>query len=107
MKRYLWLFIILMSILISNCNKKETKSMDVQPSQLMEVACGECMFGLPGDDCDLAVRFDGKAYFVTGTGIDDHGDAHADDGLCNTIRQAEVKGELTGESFHVTELKLL
>ena len=26
--------------------------------------------------CDLAVRIDGKSYFVEGTKIDEHGDAH-------------------------------
>ncbi len=75
--------------------------------QIVEVACGECMFDLPGDGCDLAVRIDGKAHFVEGTSIDDHGDAHAGDGFCNAIRKAEVKGELIDDVFHVTELKLL
>ena len=31
--------------------------------------------------CDLAIRIDGKSYFVEGTKIDDHGDAHANDGF--------------------------
>ncbi|NQV16817.1 hypothetical protein HQ531_15240 [bacterium] len=75
--------------------------------QIVEIACGECMFGLPGDDCDLAVRIDGRAYFVQGTHIDDHGDAHAGDGFCNAIRQAEVKGELIGEVFNVTDFRLI
>lgn len=78
-----------------------------QTAQLMEVACGECQFDLPGDGCDLAVRIDGKAYFVEGTGIDEHGDAHADEGFCNAVRQAEVKGELIADKFHIAELKLL
>ncbi|RYF83189.1 MAG: hypothetical protein EOO03_15575, partial [Chitinophagaceae bacterium] len=55
-------------------------------TQTVEAACGQCMFKLKGDDCDLAVRINGKAYFVNGTKIDDHGDAHADDGFCNRIR---------------------
>jgi hypothetical protein len=53
------------------------------PVRRVEAACGECRFGLPGSGCDLAVRIDGVAYFVDGTGIDDHGDAHAQDGFCN------------------------
>ena len=81
--------------------------MEKKPSQIMEVACGECMFGLHGDDCNLAVRFDGRAYFVQGAHIDDHGDAHAGDGFCNAIRKAEVTGELVDNVFQVTDLKLL
>ena len=30
----------------------------------VEVSCGQCKFGLKEKGCDLAVRIDGKAYFV-------------------------------------------
>ena len=46
-----------------------------------EVSCGECQFKMPGKSCDLAVRINGKSYFVDGTNIDEHGDAHAKDGF--------------------------
>lgn len=72
-----------------------------------EAACGQCRFGLKGDDCNLAVRIDGKAYFVDGTGIDDHGDAHAKDGFCNAIRKAAVKGKLVNDRFVASYFKLL
>ena len=49
---------------------------------------------------------DGKAYFVTGTDIDDHGDAHAHDGFCEAIRLAEVQGEMIGDKFNVSYFKL-
>ena len=45
--------------------------------QIVETACGECQFKLSGKGCELAVRIDGKSYFVDGTDIDSHGDAHA------------------------------
>ena len=32
---------------------------------------------MPGNGCDLAVRIDGQVYYVDGSSIDDHGDAHA------------------------------
>ena len=35
----------------------------------VEASCGECNFGLPGNNCDLAVKIDGKAYFVDGVDI--------------------------------------
>jgi len=75
--------------------------------QIVEVSCGECNFGLKGKSCDLAVRIDGKSYFVDGTKIDDHGDAHAKDGFCQTIRKAKVTGEITNNRFKVTSFDLL
>jgi len=76
-------------------------------SQIVEVSCGECQFGLKGKGCDLAVRIDGKAYFVDGTKIDDHGDAHAKDGFCEAIRKAEVTGTIVNNRFQVTSFTLL
>jgi len=75
--------------------------------QLVEASCGQCQFGLHGKGCNLAVRIDGKAYFVDGTRIDDHGDAHASDGFCEAIRKAEVQGEVVGDRFHATYFKLV
>ena len=76
-------------------------------SQIVEVSCGECQFGLEGKGCDLAVRIDGKSYFVDGTKIDDHGDAHAKDGFCEAIRKAEVTGKIVTNRFQVTSFTLL
>jgi polyhydroxybutyrate depolymerase len=75
--------------------------------QIVEAACGECQLGLTGKSCDLAVRIDGKAYFVDGTDIDSHGDAHAKDGFCNSIRKAEVQGEIANGRFKATYFKLI
>jgi hypothetical protein len=76
-------------------------------TQVVEAACGQCQFGLPGKSCDLAIRINGKAYFVDGTKIDSHGDAHAKDGFCNAIRKAEVSGELVKGRFKATHFELL
>ncbi len=75
--------------------------------QIVDVSCGECNFGLKGKSCDLAVRIKGKAYFVDGTNINDHGDAHAENGFCNAVRKAEVQGELVDNRFKVTYFKLI
>ncbi len=75
--------------------------------QVVEASCGQCKFKLPGKSCDLAVRINGKAYFVDGTKIDDHGDAHADDGFCEAIRKAEVQGTIVNGRFKATYFKLL
>ena len=74
--------------------------------QRVEAACGQCQFDLAGDGCDLAIRYNGTAYFVDGTGIDDHGDAHADDGFCNAVRHAVVDGQVEGGRFKATSLVL-
>ena len=74
--------------------------------QIVEASCGECQFQLPGKGCHLAVRVNGKAHFVDGTTIDEHGDAHAKDGFCEAIRKAEVQGELVNNRFKVTYFKL-
>lgn len=75
--------------------------------QVVEAACGQCRLGLPGKDCNLAVRVDGMAYFVDGTTIDEHGDAHAPDGFCQAIRKAEVKGAVVNDRFKISYFKLL
>jgi hypothetical protein len=74
---------------------------------VVEAACGECQFELEGDGCDLAVRIDGQGYFVQGTSIDEHGDAHADDGFCNAIREARVTGHVEGQAFVADSFELL
>ena len=91
---------------ISSMNAQEKKT--EQKPQIVEASCGQCQFGMkdkPG--CDLAVRIDGKSYFVEGTDINKHGDAHAHDGFCSAIRQAEVVGEVKNNKFVVSQFKLL
>ncbi|MBC7890180.1 MAG: hypothetical protein H7Z13_20075 [Ferruginibacter sp.] len=75
--------------------------------QVVEAACGQCKFGLPGKSCDLAIRINGQSYFVDGTNINSHGDAHAPDGFCNATRKAEVRGAITGKRFKASYFKLL
>lgn len=77
-------------------------------TQYVEAACGQCQFGMSDKKgCDLAVRIDGKSYFVDGTSIHDHGDAHSEGGFCNAIRKAEVVGEVKDNRFIATSFKLI
>lgn len=78
-----------------------------KPVQVAEVSCGKCKMGLPGTTCDLAVRIDGKAYYADGASIDSFGDAHAGDGMCNAVRNAEVQGELVDNRFKISYIKIL
>jgi hypothetical protein len=76
------------------------------PTQQVTAACGHCQFGLTGKGCNLAIKLDGKVYLVDGTSIDDHGDAHADDGFCNAIRKATIQGKVVGDRYKVSYFKL-
>jgi hypothetical protein len=57
--------------------------------------------------CPLAIKMDDKFYLVEGTKIDDHGDAHADDGFCNAIKKAKVQGTVEGDKFKVTYFEIV
>jgi len=77
-------------------------------NETVEASCGQCNFGIKGKGgCDLAVRIDGKSYFVDGTKLDNHGDAHAKDGFCSVVRKAVVSGEIVDNRFKASEFKLL
>ncbi len=87
---------------------KDSSKLDKnKPLLTVDASCGQCQLGLPGASCDLAVRIDGKAYFVDGSSIDKHGDAHADDGFCNAVLKAHVQGQIVDGRFKLTYFKLL
>lgn len=100
MKNVFSLVILFISITISAQEKPKV--------QIVEASCGQCQFGMKDKKgCDLAVRIDGKSYFVDGIKLDDHGDAHAEDGFCSAVRKAEVVGEVKDNKFVVSYFKLL
>lgn len=76
-------------------------------AKVVDAACGQCQFKMEGKGCTLAVMLDGKPYFVEGVALDQQGDAHAHDGMCNAVRQAEVQGDIVGDKFKATSFKLL
>ena len=85
-----------------------TKGNNITINQVVEAGCGQCQFRMTEKSgCDLAVKIDGESYFVDGTTIHDHGDAHADDGFCRAIRQAEVKGEIIDGRFKAESFTLV
>ena len=102
MKTTLTVLLLFFAVLVNAQDKKELTKL-----QIVEAACGQCQFGMKGHGCELAVRIDGKSYFVDGTSIDSHGDAHADDGFCAKIRKATVEGEVINNRFKVSSFKLL
>jgi hypothetical protein len=76
-------------------------------AQIVEAACGMCKFDLAGGECGLAVRIDGAVYPVEGATLDDHGDAHGADGMCNVVRRAKVVGTVVDGRFVATSFELL
>lgn len=98
--------LILVILFIAQVSIAQQKKTPVK-TQFVEASCGQCQFGMEGHGCELAVRIDRKSYFVDGTSIDSHGDAHANDGFCAAIRKAAVIGEIKNNRFVVTEFKLL
>lgn len=103
MKHFIFLTMVFFSGLTVNAQVKTP----ADTLRILEAACGECKFGMKGKGCNLAVRMEGKTYFVDGTKIDEHGDAHAEDGFCNMVRRAKVSGQLVNERFVATSFKLL
>lgn len=95
--------LLLFSVVLVNAQDKKQQS----KAQIVEASCGQCQFKMKGHGCELAVRIDGKPYFVDGTSLDSHGDAHANDGFCATIRKAEVVGKIVDNRFKATSFKLL
>lgn len=97
---------IIAACLIISANASNAQTAD--STQIVEASCGQCKFGMKEKaGCDLAVRINGVPYFVTGTSIDKHGDAHASDGFCNAIRKAKVSGKVEGKNFIATSFVLL
>ena len=107
------------AISITGCDKdNESLAMESQDSvsqtavmqyhgTVVDASCGQCNFDLEGSGCDLAVRIDGRSYYVDGTKLDDHGDAHAADGFCSAVRQARVSGDVVDGRFKVTHFELM
>jgi hypothetical protein len=105
MKKILLGLVLLASLTISA--QKVTQKHTQLNDQMVETSCGQCQFGMNAKGCDLAIRIDGKSYFVVGTKIDDHGDAHAKDGFCETIRKAKVTGEIKENTFVASSFTLV
>ena len=106
MKKLVFLALLFAGISMQAQDKKQNNK-KIETPQIVEASCGECQFGMKGKSCDLAVRIDGKSYFVDGTTIHDHGDAHAEDGFCNAVRKASVTGEIVGDRFKATSFTLI
>lgn len=96
---------ILFAIVLASC--ATTKNTPKIIDQVVKTSCGTCNFEMTADECELAVEIDGKHYFVEGSTIDAHGDAHNEIGLCSTVREAKVIGEIKNGVFVATKFELI
>lgn len=109
MKKYLLSLIFIFMMHISMAQHTQLLKKPDPRKELIEVeaGCGMCQFGLKDKDCLLAIRKDDKLLHVKGTDIDDHGDAHGDEGFCNATHRARVQGRTKGDTFVVTYFELI
>jgi len=109
MKTPLWFTTLCLLVFVTSCEVKQsaTEVAKLNGPTIVEAACGQCQFGLKGEkSCALAIRYEGKSYFVDGFKIDDLGDAHARDGLCYAVRKAKVTGEFGNGRFTASGFEL-
>ena len=110
MKKCLLLLVMLVSfsfIYAQDTTKKKLVFDPKNPTYEVEATCGTCMFKMEGKGCLLAIKFKGKNYFVDGTGLEDHGDAHDKEGFCNAIKKAKVQGNVVKDRFEVSYFELI
>lgn len=101
MKKYLILLFIAFVTLSVNAQDKE-KTYKVLAS------CGTCNFGMENESgCRLAIQIAGKHYWVNGSKLQDHGDEHAEDGMCKTTKKAKVIGVLKDDTITCSSFELI
>ena len=110
MKKLFFCLLTLLFFTTANAQDSTHRKLVINPKNPVyevDATCGTCMFKMEGKGCFLAVKFKGKNYFVDGTGIDDHGDAHDKEGFCNAIKKAKLQGTVVGDRFLVTYFELI
>ena len=110
MRKSIFCFFAMLLFNLTNAQENVSKKLiynPKKPTYELETTCGTCMFKMKGDGCLLAVKFNGKNYFVDGSGIDDHGDAHDKEGFCNAIKKAKVQGSVVKDRFVATYFELI
>ena len=95
------------NILLLSQNKHKPQG-PMRINLIVDASCAKCQFDKKNDkDCLLAVEIHSDIYYVEGTTIDDHGDAHASDGFCNVVRKAHVEGAIDDGRFYLDKFRLL
>lgn len=67
----------------------------------VEAACASCIYKMEGvEDCELAVKIDGKTYLVSGVEVDAH-----ESGLCEAPKPAVISGKIEDGQFTATSFE--
>jgi hypothetical protein len=104
MKKIFSMLVVMAMSVLSTMAQNKTKEVK---NKTVEASCAQCQFKVKEPrGCDLSIRLDGKVYFVDGTNLDAHGDAHEEDGFCNAIRRAKVSGTISGNRIKVSQFEL-
>ena len=104
------LIVAIMIFVSSHLIAQDSTQLKLDPTKkvlLVEASCGQCQFKMAGKGCTLAIRINGKSYFVDQANIDAFGDAHGEDGFCNAISKAKVQGEIVNNKFVATYFELI
>lgn len=73
----------------------------------VKIGCGRCQFHMAeAQGCPFAAEIDGQHYLIQGRVPEDH-QSHAQDGICNMVREAKVSGTLRDGKLITTKLDLL
>tara|TARA_B110000444_G_C18354345_1_gene373156 strand:+ start:67 stop:426 length:360 start_codon:yes stop_codon:yes gene_type:complete len=107
-------------LFLISCSSDEKISVELKPDitevitntnsidGIVYASCGVCNFGSKESyECFLAIKVEDTVFPVEGSDIDDHGDAHAEEGLCNVIHHAEVSGEFKNNVFYAESFNLV
>ena len=74
---------------------------------ILITSCGTCNLGVKEGGCSLSIKIGDRIFPVKGTGIHDHGDAHASGGFCSAVRVAWAKGQMKENIFHAESFVLV
>ena len=111
MKAFIYLSLIFFLSFIDSTLKSQNISKQkhqMRVNLIVDTSCAKCQLGKTSDEtCLLAVEINSEIYYVEGTTIDDHGDAHGSDGFCNVIRKAQVEGIVNENTFLLDKFRLL
>ena len=109
MKSFILFFSIFFLLFRNNSviAQKHSESHKMKINMIVDASCSKCQFNKDDDTCLLAIKLNSEIFYVEGTSIDDHGDAHGTTGFCNVIRKAHVIGEISENRFLLERFSLL
>jgi hypothetical protein len=95
---------------LAGCGSSESEESRVElEGQVVEVACGQCIYRMDGTDglsCPWSAEVAGEHYLISGSVPKDH-HKHDADGICSMEREARVTGYVHNEYLVVSAFELL